>query len=128
MVNCEARLLAAELSKLTGESMTTAVTIAVREDWLAFVNSRASASPIDFWRLAGTARRASRSRSVPLIMATSFMTNADYGKHAIAIFDITTMDCMRTILAERSQRGQSFQSPQNAAPAAGARQSDRNIV
>jgi hypothetical protein len=31
-----------------------------------------------FWRSAGTARRASRSRSVPPIMATSFMTNADY--------------------------------------------------
>src|SRR5262249_59086916 len=44
----------------------------------ASVKNRASASPIDFWRSAGTALRASRSRSVPPIMATSFMTNADY--------------------------------------------------
>jgi antitoxin VapB len=29
--NCEAHLMAEELSKLTGESMTTAVTIALRE-------------------------------------------------------------------------------------------------
>jgi antitoxin VapB len=52
--NREAHLMAEELSKLTGESMTTAVTVALRE----VVNSRASASPIDFWRSAKTAVRA----------------------------------------------------------------------
>jgi len=34
--------------------------------------------PIAFWRSAGTAPRDSRSRSVPPITETSFMTNADY--------------------------------------------------
>jgi hypothetical protein len=70
--------MAEELSRLTGERMTTTVTIALRERLLALIKNRASASPIDFWQSAGTARRDSRSRSVPPITETSFMTNADY--------------------------------------------------
>jgi hypothetical protein len=76
--NREAHLMAEELSKLAGESMTTAVTISLRERWARVRQEQGLTSPIDFWRLAGTARRASRSRSVPPIMAPFFMTNADY--------------------------------------------------
>ena len=76
--NREAHLLAEELAKLTGESMTTAVTIALRERLARVRQQQGLSLAVDFWRSAGTARRASRSRSVPPIMATSFMTNADY--------------------------------------------------
>jgi hypothetical protein len=76
--NREAHLMAEELSRLTGESMTTAVTIALRERLARVRKNRALASPIDFWRSAGTARHASRSRPVPPIAEISFMTNADY--------------------------------------------------
>ena len=62
--NAEAHLMAEELSKLTGESMTTAVTIALRER-LARVRQEQGLSLADrLRRSAGTARRASSSRSV----------------------------------------------------------------
>jgi hypothetical protein len=76
--NREAHLLAQELSKLTGESMTTAVTIALRERLARIRQQQGLTSPIDFSGSARIARRALRSPSVPAIMATSFMTNADY--------------------------------------------------
>jgi hypothetical protein len=44
--------MAEELSRLTGERMTTTVTIALRERLLALIKNRASASPIDFWQSA----------------------------------------------------------------------------
>jgi|SRR6516162_1128002 hypothetical protein len=76
--NHEAHLLAEELSKLTGESVTAAVTIALRERLARVRQQQGLSLAVDFWRSAGTARRASRNRSVPPIMATSFMTNADW--------------------------------------------------
>ena len=76
--NREARLMAEELSKLTGESMTTAVTIALRER-LVRVRQEQGLSLAD--RLLAIGRDCAarlKDRSVPPIMATSFMTNADY--------------------------------------------------
>ena len=76
--NREAHLMPEELSKLTGESMTTAVTIALRER-LARVRQEQGLSLAD--RLMAIGRDcAARLKEpfVPSIMATSFITNADY--------------------------------------------------
>jgi antitoxin VapB len=76
--NREAHLLAEKLSKLTGESMTTEVTIALRER-LDRVRQQQGLSLADRLLAIGrTARYALRSRFVPPIMARFFMTNADY--------------------------------------------------
>ena len=66
--NREAHQMAEELSRLTGESMTTAVTIALRER-LARVRQEQGLSLAD--RLLAIGRDCA-------ITETSFMTNADY--------------------------------------------------
>src|SRR5262249_55134858 len=76
--NPEAHLMAEELSKLTGESMTTAVTIALRDRFDRVRQQQGVGLAVVFWRSARTARYASRSRFVPPIMAKFFMMSADY--------------------------------------------------
>ena len=75
--NREAHRLAEELAKLTGESMATAVTIAVRER-LDRVRQEHSPSLADRLLAIGrTARLISKNRSGPSITPNYFMTNAD---------------------------------------------------
>src|SRR5262245_17519629 len=70
--------MAEELSKLTGESMTTAVTIALRER-LARLQEQGLGLADRLLAIGrDCAARASRSRSAPPIMASPFMTSVDY--------------------------------------------------
>jgi len=79
--NREARLLAEELSKLTGESITTAVTIALRER-LDRVRQQQSLGLAD--RLLAIGKDCAARLKEPFCFADhgdAFMTNADYKRY-----------------------------------------------
>jgi antitoxin VapB len=131
--NREAHQMAEELSKLTGESMTTAVTIALRER-LARVRQEQGLSLAD--RLLAIGRDCAARLKEPF-------RSADHGDllyderglldevlaPSIAKTRRATKDCITEFLADRSQNGQYFQRRSlNAALTAAARPFDALVT
>jgi hypothetical protein len=77
--NREARLLAEELSRLTGEEHDNrGYQLPFVSGWIAFVRNRPRPRRSSFGDRQGLRGAPSRSRFVPPSMATCFVTNTDY--------------------------------------------------